>query len=1303
MKMKSFNGVVRRRGTTVAAAALSVALVSPFVHAVVTPATTGVANAQTTTTDNAAGTTDQAAGDTKIVNADAIESGKITKGANLTDSLGVGKNVVSGRAQILNPVQGAQLTSTWDGFEPVPEDQNVYLQWIDEDGAVSPVYSAKTHELSGAGRGVYAFELPEWEDFAGKTHKFLAKSSQKYRVWGEDFKNPQTGNDLRQLRSAPGYTPFTYGKASGEGLGDFPGSAATAGNIAKTGIWFYEAPADYVKADQVEETKEEDFAGPAEIAHEGKITGNVWRETDRNLENQLFAGATDSAKDPKAEGFTVWASVLSDAGKQRNNEIWSLPADKRAAATKEMLQDKKNLAKTAYAKVNKDGRYTVKLGDDYDPDNLYMWVTDTNGDVVSTYSSFTQPVFTNPRKNLAWAPSPNPAVFSDYAYNVNFAALEVRVASLDITNFDTTENPAAPGETAKLELSGRLGEVDNAIEWRDSSGKVLKKCEITSTTDLGDCATFDVPEDAKHGDIYNAVLISNGNEAAADSFIVNTEKTSVDDSRLHPVDPTDEKQGTGIRVINPDDETKITAKDADGKPIPAELGENGEIFVTPGKDVTGPVTVTVEDPDLPGGKQDIDVPVRGDEPAGDLDVDAIPNGFLPKDKEISPIPVEVSGSLADNSTVEVTGLPDGLSYNAETGQIEGTPTKLGEYDVNVTAKNGEVESTDSFKLTIVTSVFNDSDGDGVSDEQEEKDGTDPNNPDTDGDGLTDGEEKEHGTDPKNPDTDGDGITDGDEVNRKDEDGNPAPTDPKNKDTDGDGLTDGEEKEKGTDPLKPDTDGDGLTDKEEVDGSKNPHEDNKFDEDGAPGNTDPTNPDTDDDGLTDGTETEIGTDPNNPDTDGDGHNDGDEIKDNKDPKDSNSFPGDDTDTDGDGVPDAQEEKDGTDPNNPDTDGDGLTDGEEKEHDTDPNNPDTDGDGINDGDEVNRKDENGNPAPTDPNNPDTDGDGLTDGQEKEIGTDPTKPDTDGDGLTDKEEVDGSKNPHEDNKFDEDGAPGNTDPTNPDTDGDGLSDRTEIEIGTDPNKPDTDGDGISDGDEVKGGTDPLDPNDPGKSDGQEQKPSINDVTEGDKEISGEGKPGSDVEVTIVDKDGKEKGKTTVTVGDDGEWTVKPDVDLEEGDKVTVTDGDGNEDSTVVKGKRTDSGSSILDGSSGSSNVDWERCAPAAAGLGLPLLFLLPIGLASQMNIPGFSPLVKQVSAQIDGINRQLGQQNAALQKQLGIYNGPLAKQANRIDLMLKKVSPEAGRIGGGVALAAAGALALGLLINSCAPGAGSSSSSK
>lgn len=57
----------------------------------------------------------------------------------------------------------------------------------------------------------------------------------------------------------------------------------------------------------------------------------------------------------------------------------------------------------------------------------------------------------------------------------------------------------------------------------------------------------------------------------------------------------------------------------------------------------------------------------------------------------------------------------------------------------------------------------DSDGDGLSDEREEEEGTDPNNPDSDGDGINDGDEIDLGTDPTNPDSDGDGILDGDEL------------------------------------------------------------------------------------------------------------------------------------------------------------------------------------------------------------------------------------------------------------------------------------------------------------------------------------------------------------------------------------------------------------------------------------------------------------------------------------------------------------------------------------------------------------
>ena len=94
----------------------------------------------------------------------------------------------------------------------------------------------------------------------------------------------------------------------------------------------------------------------------------------------------------------------------------------------------------------------------------------------------------------------------------------------------------------------------------------------------------------------------------------------------------------------------------------------------------------------------------------------------------------------------------------------------------------------------------DSDGDGLSDAEEMRIGTDPKNPDTDGDGLTDGEEvKKYHTDPLNPDTDYDALTDGAEVyNHK--------TDPLVRDTDKGGVADGHEViEDGTNPLDPSDD------------------------------------------------------------------------------------------------------------------------------------------------------------------------------------------------------------------------------------------------------------------------------------------------------------------------------------------------------------------------------------------------------------------------------------------------------------------------------------------------------------------
>jgi len=111
----------------------------------------------------------------------------------------------------------------------------------------------------------------------------------------------------------------------------------------------------------------------------------------------------------------------------------------------------------------------------------------------------------------------------------------------------------------------------------------------------------------------------------------------------------------------------------------------------------------------------------------------------------------------------------------------------------------------------------DTDGDGLLDSEEEKLGTDKNDPDTDNDGLNDSQEIEKWkTDPLIPDTDEDGYLDGEEV-----ESGYDPLGTGQLDSDNDGLGDAYEKEIGTNPEKFDTDGDGLSDKEEVNAGTNP--------------------------------------------------------------------------------------------------------------------------------------------------------------------------------------------------------------------------------------------------------------------------------------------------------------------------------------------------------------------------------------------------------------------------------------------------------------------------------------------------
>jgi gliding motility-associated-like protein len=279
-----------------------------------------------------------------------------------------------------------------------------------------------------------------------------------------------------------------------------------------------------------------------------------------------------------------------------------------------------------------------------------------------------------------------------------------------------------------------------------------------------------------------------------------------------------------------------------------------------------------------------DTPVSGTVLANDTDEDGDPLA-------VTQFTVNGQTYLA-GSTATINGVGT-LKLNAD-GTYTFTPEK--DFNGTVPVVTYEVSDGNGGKATATLQILvlsSDSDGDGVRNDQEIADGTNPNDPcdyksasqvlsklskewllsDCDKDGLTNGEEingidnpstpanpKGIKTDPRNPDSDGDGVSDGQESLDGTNPNDPcsfklasqtiAPSSAwNNGDCDGDGVSNGKEKTDGTNPLNGcefkvssrnlspsaawnngDCDNDGL--KNEVDGVED------CDKDGTPNFLDP---------------------------------------------------------------------------------------------------------------------------------------------------------------------------------------------------------------------------------------------------------------------------------------------------------------------------------------------------------------------------------------------------------------------------------------------------------------------------------
>jgi len=452
---------------------------------------------------------------------------------------------------------------------------------------------------------------------------------------------------------------------------------------------------------------------------------------------------------------------------------------------------------------------------------------------------------------------------------------------------------------------------------------------------------------------------------------------------------------------------------------------------------------------IPTAREAADDRTAGD----DLDADGLPSyRDLDSDGDGVPDTVEAGPTPTAPADTDRDGAPDYLDLDSDNDCVpDRDPREAGAARINpmVPSTNPNANcggATPVCNTSIGQCVAgNDRDGDGITDGDETRIGTNPDNPDTDGDGIRDGDEVGDVNMPR--DTDGDGM-----INPRDpdDDNDTIPT----RDERPGGMDRNTDMDPNPDHLDPDDDNDGIPTAREAADDRTPNDD--FDSDGLPSYRDL---DADGDGVPDAIE--AGPNLTMPvDTDRDGAPD--YL---------------DRDSDNDCVPDSDPRELGAARTNPmvpnanvnancanptpvcnvmtgtcvpgnDRDADGITDDDETRIGTDPNNPDTDGDGIRDGDEVgdvNMPRDTDMDGMIDPRDPDDDNDTIPTRDERpnfmdrdtdmDGRPDHRDPDDDNDGIPTAREAADDRSMGDD--FDGDGLPSYRDL---DADGDGVPDATE-----------------------------------------------------------------------------------------------------------------------------------------------------------------------------------------------------------------------------------------------------------------------
>ncbi|MDK8664372.1 YPDG domain-containing protein [Corynebacterium coyleae] len=711
------NYISRRRGTSIAAAALSFALVAPFAQPVAfaqeeAPAAESEQNSPAPVVD-----------ENGIIDADMIASGRVTKAANLTDAHGVGKGLISGHVYLTTP--GGNPGAAYDNGNVKLDGITVYAQFRDKDGSYSPIFKAQTHTLpdvvgGNGGQGTFAFGTGDkgitWTDKLGREHTWSARTDQKHRIWVEPFTN-ERGNNVVMFRQANGFVPGSFNGVVEGPLGSF---VAADGNIQLMAAFLQEVPPSHkeswmaAKGDKLVEDPE----GPIDLAATqtkvpNTVSGRVWLETGGPDKGIVATGPSYNGIDEPADGYTVYASTLTKDGAAANqvlHEQYKNDPAKLAEATKQMLEDNPEyILKTVYGKTDNEGRYTLRFGnyekgqvreDILNPNHMFVWVENKDGVVQNGYTGFHTPIFQrfNGGGNFKAAASPGenqlPINFNglpyqelNSLYNVNYAVMPYTPVSIT-ADYNATDKPAAPGVTVTPEFHGNLSTLPSKVEWRDAKGNVLKECELDQSKGIKAqvaACTFDIPDDAKKGDFFNVVLVSGGNDVSAWTVLVTRDADeytpSYEDKLVVPGEET-KSAPTFTKVDEDGNETeeKVDAPEGSKFAIPGDF-KAPEGYVVTIDENTGEITVTFPDKSKLNKDtvEEFDVPVVVTYPDGSTD-DATAKFKLDTDGDGTPDtedPDDDGDGIPDDKEIDDDTNPkvpnQNLDYEPEYTDVTGKP------------------------------------------------------------------------------------------------------------------------------------------------------------------------------------------------------------------------------------------------------------------------------------------------------------------------------------------------------------------------------------------------------------------------------------------------------------------------------------------------------------------------------------------------------------------------------------------------------------------------------------------------------